>query len=92
VITTSFGYQLKLKERLYDIDIDVFINKIVDPFNSLLIQTYARLDSRFLKLALILKYWNKKTFDKMGSNKLNSYSIVLMLIAFLQKEDVLPSL
>jgi hypothetical protein len=41
VITTSFGYQLKLKEKVHDIDIDVFVNKIVDPFNSYLIQTYA---------------------------------------------------
>jgi DNA polymerase sigma len=50
------------------------------------------LDERFLKLALILKFWNKKTFASMGSNKLNSYSIVLMLIAYLQREAVLPCL
>lgn len=72
-----------MKEKLYDIDIDLFVNKIVDPFNSYLIETYARLDSRFLKLALIIKYWNKKKFLGMGSNKLNSYSLVLMLIAYL---------
>jgi hypothetical protein len=33
--------QLKLKEKVHDIDIDVFVNKIVDPFNSYLIKTYA---------------------------------------------------
>jgi DNA polymerase sigma len=62
VITTSFGFQLKLKDKVHDIVIEVFVNKIVDPFNSFLIQTYAQLDSRFLKLALILKNWNKVTF------------------------------
>ena len=59
------------------------MNKVVDPYNTWLLQTYAMLDVRFLKLALILKAWNKKVNLDMGTNKLNSYSMILMLIAYL---------
>ena len=78
----SFGTLLKIKDRDLEIDIDVSVNKILDPYNSYLVQTYALLDERFHKLALILKYWNKQVFPDVSS-RLNSYSIVLMLIAYL---------
>ena len=87
----SFGTLLKIKDRDLEIDIDVSVNKILDPYNSYLVQTYALLDERFHKLALILKYWNKQVFPDVSS-RLNSYSIVLMLIAYLQHEKVLPNL
>jgi DNA polymerase sigma len=76
----------------FEVSIEVFINKIVDPYNTWLMQTYAMLDIRFLKLALVLKAWNKKVNMSMGTNKLNSYSITLMLIGFLQFKNVLPCL
>ena len=50
--------------------------------NSELIASYAAFDERFLKLALYIKIWNKQHFpDKM--QRLNSFSIYLMLIAYL---------
>jgi DNA polymerase sigma len=51
-------------------------------YNSKLLLTYAQVDERFHALALILKDWNKKQFTDR-KKRLNSYSIVLMLIAFL---------
>lgn len=56
-----------------------------------LISTYAKLDQRFVILATILKRWNKKTFS---GNKpmLISHAVVLMTIAYLQHEGVLPRL
>lgn len=91
IISGTFGYLLEIKDNVFDISIDVCINKILDVYNSMLIQTYAKLDQRFHKLALVLKYWNKERFPER-TKRLNSYSIVLMLIAFLQKYDVLPCL
>ena len=72
-------------------EIDISANKILDVYNSKLLLTYAQLDERFHALALILKDWNKKQFTDR-KKRLNSYSIVLMLIAFLQFEKVLPNL
>lgn len=78
----SFGYLLQIKDKVYETDIDLSINKIIDPYNSMLIFTYAKLDQRFHKLALVLKYLNKQRFPEKN-DRLNSYSIVLILIAFL---------
>lgn len=52
---------------------------------------YAKFDSRFANLAIFLKLWNKRLF-KDRQCRLNSYSLNLMLIAFMQFEGILPSL
>ena len=62
--------------------IDISVNKIVDIYNSKLLLTYSLLDERFHMLALLMKKWNKVNF-KNKARRLNSYSIVLMVIAFL---------
>jgi DNA polymerase sigma len=92
VITAAFGKQLSVRYIPFEVTIEVFINKIVDPYNTWLLQTYALIDERFLKLALVLKYWNKEVNKSRGKSKLNSYSMILMLIAYLQLQKVLPSL
>lgn len=89
--TASFGPLLQLRDTVTEVDIDISLNKVLDNFNSELLQLYARFDSRFLKLALLLKKWNKKHF-KDNKTRLNSYSLTLMLIAYLQKCKVLPCL
>lgn len=91
IISNTFGYLLTLKDTVYEIDIDLSINKVLDPYNSRLVYTYATFDERFHKMALVLKYWNKLRFPNKNE-RLNSYSVVLMLIAFLQKYKVLPNL
>lgn len=72
-----------IKDKVYEINIDISINKIVDPYNSMLVFSYALIDSRFHKLALILKFWNKESI-KDKNERLNSYSLVLLLIAYFQ--------
>ena len=84
VITAAFGKHLKIFYIPFKVTIEVFINKVVDPYNTWLLQTYALIDERFLKLALVLKYWNKEVNKDRGKSKLNSYSMILMLIAYLQ--------
>lgn len=77
------GFILSFVDERHGIEIDFAINKILEVMNSKLVSAYSLLDQRFLKLAVVLKSWNKQNFpDKR--KRLNSFSIYLMLIAFLQ--------
>ena len=76
------GVLLCFTDQQNHIEIDLAINKVLEIKNSELIAAYAAFDDRFLKLALCLKVWNKQHFpDK--KQRLNSFSMYLMLIAFL---------
>lgn len=82
---------LSVKDGYNLIDVDITVNKSLEMANSDLVNTYAAFDIRFVKLALFLKAWNKSRFpDKM--KRLNSFSLYLMLIAFLQDRGILPNL
>jgi len=59
--------------------------------NSELIAAYGAYDFRFVKLALILKHWNKRSFPDR-QKRLNSFTINMMLIAFMQLKGILPNL
>ena len=71
--------------------VELFLNKVVEPYNSSLLLHYALYDRRFHQLALIVKAWHKKHFLDPKTS-LNSYSLILMLIAYLQEQKVLPCL
>ena len=64
------------------IEIDISVNKILEIQNSRLIRAYAQLDRRFVRLAIVLKIWNKRLFNNKQT-RLNSYTLNLMLIAFM---------
>lgn len=82
----SAGFQLK-----FDCDgitVEMFVNKIVEPLNTELIANYCELEPKFQDLALYLKDWNRgvkklECFKKGGG--LNSFSICLMLLYFMQE-------
>jgi DNA polymerase sigma len=76
---------------LSKIEIDISVNKILEIQNSRLIRAYAQLDRRFVRLAIVLKIWNKRLFNNKQT-RLNSYTLNLMLIAFMQHLKILPSL
>ena len=87
----SSGILLSFTDLHSQIEVDLSINKVLEIKNSELITAYAAFDERFLKLALFIKIWNKQHFpDKM--QRLNSFSIYLMLIAFLQSRGILLNL
>jgi DNA polymerase sigma len=89
----TFGWVMQIKDAQNNIDIELTINKVLEVYNSKLISTYAKLDLRFLKLSILLKLWNKKSFPGSDRYKrLNSYSLTIMLIAFLQRKEILPNL
>jgi len=73
------------------IELDLSVNHVLELYNSTLIYNYCLFDRRFHMLALYLKEFNKTCFPD-PTFRLNSYSVVLLLLAFLQKEDVLPNL
>lgn len=86
--TTTFGHLLEIYDSKFDIQIELTLNKIVEVYNSWLIYQYAVYDSRFQSLAILLKLWNKKNFSTAANNankfiRLNSYSLTLMLVAYL---------
>lgn len=85
------GCLLSFRDELFGIEIDVSINKVLEIANSQLINAYSHFDERFRKLALVLKSWNKQHFPDR-KKRLNSFSIILLLIAFLQHRKILPNL
>ena len=78
-------------DRNVHFEADILINKVLEAYNTELLKTYSGFDSRFRDLCLIMKYLNKYHFP-IASNRLNSYSIVLMTLAYLQHEGILPIL
>ena len=52
---------------------------------------YCLLDTRFQKIAIFLKQWNK-SLAKDKNARLNSFSIYLMLLAYMQDQGWLPCL
>jgi DNA polymerase sigma len=87
----SFGYLLTTKHLPTGTDIELLPNKVLEVYNSHLIRDYSLVDSRFHKLALIVKYWNKGIGgDK--SARLNSYSVTLMLIAYMVHRGSIPKM
>lgn len=83
VVLSSFGRQI----------IDASINNVLPTYNTRLLGEYAKLDSRVVALVLCVKRWAKMaqvSDAKMGN--LSSYSWSLLVIYFLQRMKVVPSL
>lgn len=53
------GYLLTMRDRFYDIEVEITVNKTVELYNSALLYTYAACDFRFYQLVIFLKKWNK---------------------------------
>ncbi|CAD5209791.1 unnamed protein product [Bursaphelenchus okinawaensis] len=79
-----------------DIDVDFTINNHEGVENTRLLQKYSKIDKRVAQLYAVIKNWAK--YNKMHGGKdkrFNSYSLVLLVINFLQKgvsPAVLPHL
>lgn len=80
--TATFGPLLKFKDLKTNIEVELALNKILDPINSELLLIYTLFDNRFHKLALLLKKFNKFCFPD-NKKRLNNYSLTVMLIAYL---------
>ena len=64
------------------------VNKTSEVQNSALVKEYAKLDGRFRAIMMYLKSWNKS----LSNDKLNNFTLSLMVIAFMQSIQALPNL
>ena len=71
--------------------VDITVQSLCEVFSSRLIKAYVNLDERVQQLILIIKYWNKNVL-RNEPYRLNSYSLTLMVIAFMQHKKILPNL
>jgi len=59
------GWILRFYDTQEGYDIDLMVNKTSEIVNSMLLESYAKIDDRFHKLAFILKAWNKAITKKV---------------------------
>lgn len=71
--------------------VQLLLDKELERINSELIYTYMQLDPRVRHLCFLVKAWNKQKFVNLQL-RLNSYSLVLMMIGYLQLKGYLPYL
>jgi len=79
-----------------DLEVDLNVNNLAGVYNSYLLHYYSRIDDRFPALCLLVKHWAKKnSIGDAMNGMLNSYSIILLVIHFLQSAvspPILPNL
>uniref|UniRef100_A0A1I7TJ90 PAP-associated domain-containing protein n=1 Tax=Caenorhabditis tropicalis TaxID=1561998 RepID=A0A1I7TJ90_9PELO len=82
---------LTMVHKATRVDLDVTIDNDPPKSNTLLLSVYGQLDERFPKLCRGVKKWATDTGvenSKMG--RVNSFSVCLLLVHFLQQVGVLP--
>lgn len=75
----------------FEIDVDISINKPLEMLNSHLIYMYCTMDERFRKVAMVLKSWNKRLSNEK-EKRLNSFSVYMLLLAFMLSEKYMIDL
>lgn len=70
---------------------DICINNILGVINSNMLKVYCEIDPRVEQLGKLVKLWAKAKMVSSQSNY-SSYAMILMVIYFLQKKKILPSL
>ena len=74
-------------------EMDISLANLVAVENSLLLSTYSEIDIRAKHLGIALKTWAKsRRIGNPATHTLSSYSYLILLIAFLQTERLLPNL
>uniref|UniRef100_A0A914EHK5 PAP-associated domain-containing protein n=1 Tax=Acrobeloides nanus TaxID=290746 RepID=A0A914EHK5_9BILA len=79
-----------------ELEVDLNCNNVAGIYNSHLLHYYARIDDRFPALCLLVKHWAiKHEINDAQMGTFNSYSLILMVLHFLQSvasPPVLPNL
>ncbi|NXH52764.1 GLD2 polymerase, partial [Rhabdornis inornatus] len=79
----------------YNVDFDLNVNNVIGIRNTFLLRTYAFIENRVRPLVLVVKKWASfHEINDASRGTLNSYSLVLMVLHYLQtlSEPILPSL
>lgn len=79
------------KQEGLEISVDIAVNKFPEILNSQLVETYCKLDKRFREAAIILKKWQKTTHTD-PNKRLNSFSIYMLLLAYMIQDKFIPNL
>ncbi|SBT79226.1 conserved Plasmodium protein, unknown function [Plasmodium malariae] len=89
-------FYCKCYKNSFELSFDISINNILAVINSKLIQKYVSIDKRLQIMGIALKYWSKnRNINDRSKGFLSSFSLILMLIHFLQyvvEPKILPSL
>uniref|UniRef100_A0A8D0AZF8 polynucleotide adenylyltransferase n=1 Tax=Salvator merianae TaxID=96440 RepID=A0A8D0AZF8_SALMN len=86
---------VKFRDKSCCVECDLNVNNVVGIRNTFLLRTYAYIESRVRPLVLVVKKWARYCgINDASRGTLNSYSLVLMVLHYLQTlpEPVLPSL
>ncbi|CXI75616.1 conserved Plasmodium protein, unknown function [Plasmodium berghei] len=72
-------------KNTFQLSCDISVNNILAVINSKLIQKYVSIDKRLQLMGIALKYWSKKrNINDRSKGFLSSFSLILMVIHFLQ--------
>ncbi|KAJ8687070.1 hypothetical protein QAD02_022864 [Eretmocerus hayati] len=87
---------LKIRDRVYNLEVDLNYNNVVGVRNTHLLYCYSKIDWRVRPLVLVVKMWAQcQNINDARHMTISSYSLVLMVIHFLQcgvSPAVLPCL
>uniref|UniRef100_A0AAF5PJZ0 PAP-associated domain-containing protein n=1 Tax=Wuchereria bancrofti TaxID=6293 RepID=A0AAF5PJZ0_WUCBA len=88
--------KLEMAAPYEELEIDINCNNVAGIYNSHLLHYYSRVDDRFPALCLLVKHWAINAgINNAMMGTLNSYSLILMVLHFLQcgaLPPVLPNL
>ncbi|PKU40658.1 poly rna polymerase gld2 isoform x1 [Limosa lapponica baueri] len=97
-LTMNHQYALVAKKTniiLSRVEFDLNVNNVVGIRNTFLLRTYAYIENRVRPLVVVIKKWASfHEINDASRGTLNSYSLVLMVLHYLQTlpEPILPSL
>ncbi|XP_051498927.1 poly(A) RNA polymerase GLD2 isoform X2 [Apus apus] len=86
---------VKFRDKVSRVEFDLNVNNVVGIRNTFLLRTYAYVENRVRPLVLVVKKWaNFHEINDASRGTLSSYSLVLMVLHYLQTlpEPILPSL
>ncbi|XP_054041480.1 poly(A) RNA polymerase GLD2 isoform X1 [Rissa tridactyla] len=86
---------VKFRDKVSCVEFDLNVNNVVGIRNTFLLRTYAHIENRVRPLVLVVKKWASfRDINDASRGTLNSYSLVLMVLHYLQTlpEPILPSL
>ncbi|CAK63281.1 unnamed protein product (macronuclear) [Paramecium tetraurelia] len=82
---------INIKDTVENVEFDLCVNNILGVINTKLLNQYASLHENVRIGGVLLKVWGKAQ-KLINHNDFSSYQIILMWIAFLQREHMLPVL
>ncbi|CRG99708.1 conserved Plasmodium protein, unknown function [Plasmodium relictum] len=78
-------FYCKNPKNSFELSCDISVNNILAVINSKLIQKYVSIDKRLQIMGIALKYWSKnRNINDRSKGFLSSFSLILMIIHFLQ--------